>query len=164
MKPAVKSIAYNGILAALYIVLTLLTYEFSYLGVQFRVAEILMIMCFFRKDSIIGLTIGCAIANLFSFSLWDVIFGTLATVISCVLMMFSKWLLLAIMAPVILNGFIVAFELWWLLDEPFWFSCFTVALGELAVLIVGYIIFMILKRRKGLLESMGANQNLDFKF
>ena len=164
MKIDIKTIAYNGILAALYVVLTLATYNISYLGIQFRVAELLMLLCFFRKDSLIGVAIGCAIANLFSFSMWDVLFGTVATLLAGIIMMFSKHLLFAIMMPVVFNGFIVAFELHWLLAEPFWLSVLSVSLGELAVMTVGYIFFMIMKKRKGFLEEMGLNQNLDFKF
>ena len=160
----IKTIAYNGIIAAIYVVLTLITYDFSYLGIQFRIAEILMLLVFFRKDSIIGLTLGCLIANLFSFSPWDILFGTLATVFSCLIMMFLKHLIIAVFIPVIFNGFIVAFELWWILEEPFWFSVLTVALGELAVLLLGYLLFMLLKRKKNYLESIGAKQNLGFKF
>ena len=164
MKITVKSIAYNGILAALYVVLTLATYNISFLALQFRVAELLMLLCFFRKDSLIGVTIGCFIANLFSFSAWDLLFGTMATVLAGLLMMFSKHLVFAIFMPVLFNGFIVAFELNWLLGEPFWISVLSVSLGELTVMLVGYIFFMIIKRRKGFLESIGLNQNLDFKF
>ena len=164
MKITIKSIAYNGILAALYVVLTLATYNISYLALQFRVAELLMLLCFFRKDSIIGVTIGCFIANLFSFSAWDLLFGTMATIIAGTIMMFSKHLAFAAFMPVLFNGFIVGFELWWLLGEPFWISVLSVSLGELAVMAVGYIFFMIMKRRKGFFEAMLLNQNLDFKF
>lgn len=164
MKITVQSIAYNGILAALYVVLTLATYNISFLALQFRVAELLMLLCFFRKDSLIGLTIGCFIANLFSFSAWDLLFGTMATVLAGIVMIFSKHLLFAIFMPVLFNGFIVAFELNWLLCEPFWISVLSVSLGELTVMLVGYIFFMIIKRRKGFFEAIGLNQNLDFKF
>ncbi len=164
MKLPIKSIAYNGVLAALYIVLTLLTYEISYLGIQFRIAEMLMFLCFFRKDSIIGLTLGCAISNILSFSPWDILFGTLATFISCLIIIFTKHMIFTVIIPTVLNAFVVGFELYWLLGEPFWFSCLTVAIGEFAVLMVGYIIFMIIGKRKGVLQAIGANQNLDFKF
>ena len=58
---------------------------------------------------------------------------------------------------------IIGFELY-LLGEPFWMSCLTVALGELAVLIVGYIFFMIIKCRKNFFKLIRATQNTEFKF
>ena len=164
MKKPTQVITYNAIIAAIYVALTLLTYDISYLGLQFRIAEMLMLLCFFRKDSILGLSIGCAISNIFSFSPLDVLFGTLATIFACLCIMFSKFLIVGVIAPVVFNGFIIGFELWWLLGANFWLSVLSVSLGELAVLSVGYIIFMLLKKRKGFFESIGANQNLDFKF
>ena len=77
--------------------------------------------------------------------------------------MFSKYLFIAIIFPVISNGLIVGFELS-LIGEPLWFSIAMVALGELGVMIVGYIIVMILRRNKRLFKVFRASQNMDFKF
>ena len=160
-----KDIASNAIIAAVYVVLTLITYPFSYLGIQFRVAEIMVLLCFFRKDYTIGLIIGCAIANLASsIGLVDVGFGTLATLLACLGIMFSKWLAIACIFPVVSNAFIVGFELWKFLGLPFWLSVGEVAAGEAAVMILGYILFMVLKRRKWFFETVRANQNIDFKW
>ena len=160
-----RDIASNAIIAAVYVVLTLITYPFSYLGIQFRVAEIMVLLCFFRKDYAIGLIIGCAIANLASsIGLVDVGFGTLATLLACLGIMFSKWLAIACIFPVVSNAFIVGFELWKFMDCPFWLSVGTVALGEFTVLLAGYIIFMILKKNKAFFEMIRRNQNENFKF
>ena len=90
-KITTKDIVSNALIAALYVVLTLITYPISFLGIQFRFAEILVLLCFFRKDYSIGLIIGCAIANLASsIGLVDVGFGTAATVVACVCII-SPW-------------------------------------------------------------------------
>ena len=160
-----NDIVFNALIAALYVVLTILTYPISYLGIQFRFAEILVLLCFWRKDYSVGLVIGCAIANLASsIGLVDVGFGTLATLIACVGIMFSKWLAIACLFPIAANAFIVGFELYQFLGLPFWLSVGQVALGEAVVMIVGYILFMILKRRKTFFESIRANQNIAFKW
>ncbi len=164
-KITTKDIVSNALIAALYVVLTLITYPISYQGIQFRFAEVLVLLCFFRKDYSIGLIIGCAIANLASsIGLVDVGFGTLATVIACVGIMFSKHLAIACLFPVVANGFIVGFELWKFLGAPFWISVGTVAAGEFAVMVVGYILFMVLKRRKTFFDTIRANQNIAFKW
>lgn len=77
--------------------------------------------------------------------------------------MFSKYLFIAIIFPVISNGLIVGFELS-LIGEPLWFSIAMVAIGELGVMIVGYIIVMILRRNKRLFKVFRASQNIDFRF
>lgn len=154
----------NAIIIALYVALTLITYPISFGPIQFRFAEILVLLCFFRKDYAIGLTLGCVITNIASFSPFDMLFGSLATLLSCLVLMFSKHLLIGMIAPIVFNSFIVGFELYFLLGEPLWFTIGTIAIGEATVIILGYVFFMIMKRRKKFLTFIKANQNLDYKF
>ena len=159
-----KDIVQNGLLAALYCVLTYVMAPISFGAIQFRLSEILVLACFFDKKKIIGLTLGCFLANLISpLGLMDIGFGTLATFLACLGIIFSKHLIVAIIFPVIANGIIVGFELY-LIGEPLWLSMGTVALGELGVMIIGYIIFMLLKRNKHFFKIVRATQNTDFKF
>lgn len=165
MRITIKDIVYNASIAAIYAALTIACYPLSYEGIQFRFAEIMVLLCFFRKDYTIGLTLGCLVANLMSpIGVVDVLFGTIATLISCLGIIFLKQLCFAALIPVIANGFIVGFELWKFMDCPFWLSVGTVALGEFTVLLAGYIIFMILKKNKAFFEMIRRNQNENFKF
>ena len=131
-----KDIVQNGLLAAIYVVLTYVMAPISFGAIQFRFSEILVLACFFDKKKAVGLTIGCFIANLVSpLGLMDLGFGTAATLLACLGIMFSKHLIIAILFPVIANG-----------------------------LIVGYILIMILKRDKCLFSIIRAKQNIDFNF
>ena len=166
MKITVKDIAINGIIAALYVVLTLITYPLSFEGIQFRFAEVLMLLVFFRKDYTIGLCVGCALANLFSpLGLIDAGFGTLATLLACIVLCFTRWLWVGALAPVVFNAFIVALEISMVYDiwPEYWITCAQVAIGELAVMAVGYVIVMIFKHRSGFMKLIRAKQNLEFK-
>ena len=164
MKISERDIVINGLIAAIYVAVTLLGAPIAYGAIQFRISEILVLLCFFNRKYSVGLILGCLIANFASpMALLDVPFGTLATLLACVGIMFSKHLIVAIWFPVITNAFIVAAELT-TLGEPYWFSVLTVGAGELAVMIAGYIIFMLLKRNKKFFEYIHANINLDFKF
>lgn len=160
----VKDIARLAIICALYVALT---YAFSFMAygdIQFRIAEILVLLCFFRKDYIISLTLGCLIANLLSpMGLYDVIFGTIATILSCLCICFLKNIFLCIAPPVIFNGVIVGLELHYILDLPFVPSMISVAIGEAAVLVVGAIIFFFLKKNKMFMKMIFANQNVDLE-
>ena len=164
----VKRIASNGIVAALYFVLTVATSAFSYGAIQVRIAEALVLLCFFRRDYVIGVTLGCLLSNIFStmpMPVLDMVFGTLATLISSLAISFMKNLFVATLFPVLANAFVVGAELYFMLQEPFWLSCLTVGIGELvAVSILGYTLFMILGRQEGILKVIGANRNLDFKW
>ena len=164
----IKRIASNAIVAALYFVITVVTAPFSYGMIQVRIAEALVLLCFFRKDYTIGVTLGCFLANLFSTMpnpILDMIFGTLATLISCLAISFMKHLLIATIFPVIANAFVVGAELYFMLQEPFWLSCLFVGIGELiAVTVLGYTLFMIIGRQEGILKAIHAKQNLEFKW
>ena len=59
----VRMIAENSIIAALYVVLTLLVPALSFGPIQCRFSEALVLLCFWRPDITIGLTIGCLISN-----------------------------------------------------------------------------------------------------
>lgn len=165
----IRTITRNAIVAAIYVVLTVSTTPISYGMVQIRVSEFLMLLCFFRKDYIVGLTIGCFIANIFSPFPIDMLVGTAATFVACLLICFASFknLFLAALYPVLANGIIVGgIELSLIYDtESFWLCTGWVALGEIiAVLFVGYPLFMILWREQRLLTVFGANRNLEPKW
>lgn len=163
-KEIIYEICLNGIIAALYATLTIFIAPLSYGAIQFRFSEILILLCFFNKKHAIGLTLGCLIANCFSPTApLDVPFGTLATLLACIGIMFSKYLLVAIAFPVVFNAFIIAAELSFY-NEPYWLSVLTVGAGELAVMVLGYIFFILIKRSKMFMHAIKANQNLDCKF
>ena len=65
MNNKIKDIVRLAIVAAMYVLFTVVN-PFSYNAIQFRISEILMLLCFFRKDYTIALIIGCFISNFFS--------------------------------------------------------------------------------------------------
>ena len=159
-----RTITRNAIVAAIYVVLTIATSGIAFGAVQIRIAEALMLLCFFKRDYIYGLTLGCMIANLFSFMWIDFLVGTLATFLACLCICFLSFKRLAIAAlyPVIFNAFIIGAELYFFEVGPFWVCAGFVALGEfIACCAVGYALFMIIWRRPKFLNLLGANRNLE---
>ncbi len=150
-----KNLVRMSLVAALYVAMTLAIQPLAYGPVQFRVSEILVLLCFYRKDYCVPLTLGCLIANLFSpFGLYDIIFGTLATAVAVFPMYRVKNIWAASLLPVVSNGLIVGLELF-LCGEPFWFSAATVALGELVVItVVGCALFRFALERNGTLMNI----------
>ena len=83
-----------GIIACVYAVLTVATASFAYGPIQFRIAEAMCILPFFAPWTTWGLTLGCLLANLFSpVSALDIVVGTAATLIACLLTFFFSVLL-----------------------------------------------------------------------
>ena len=78
-------VAQGAIIAALYVVLSLLTYQFSYLEIQCRVAEALCMAIYFTPAGVWGVFVGCLITNMFSGSWMDIVFGSAATLIAALI-------------------------------------------------------------------------------
>lgn len=143
-----------AVVAAIYTALTLGIAPLSYGAIQLRFAEILTLLCFYRKEYGISLIIGCAISNLFSpLGMLDMIFGVASTVFAVVLMPRVKHLLIASFFPTISMVFI-AIELA-LLKSPFWFSLLSCGIGEFLVVTgMGVPIFSLLEKNRFFRESV----------
>ena len=136
-----------AVIAAVYVALCLVLAPFSYGAVQVRIAEALCLLPIFGAEYIVGVTLGCFLANLFGSTILDVIFGTLATLLACLV----TWKLrsvrlkgLAIPAslpPVLFNAVIVGAEItlfftdYHAMSAPLWLLCLSngisVGVGEL---------------------------------
>ena len=67
-------LAQAGVIAALYVVLTLVFAPISFGSVQLRVAEALTILPLFTSAAVPGLFVGCLVANIFGGAvLWDIV-------------------------------------------------------------------------------------------
>lgn len=158
MKLTLRQMTFCGILAALYVVLTITPplNQLSYNAIQFRVSEALCIMPFFAPWTTWGLTIGCLIANIFStVTALDMVIGTLATLIGCLLTSKIKIRWLAPLPTILSNFLLVGGMLAFVLDEgyPLWKAFLIyggqVVLGETAVLyLLGIPLLLLLQKTK----------------
>lgn len=77
-----------AVIAALYVVLTLVFAPISFgeSGIDIRIAEMLNVLPFFLGEAVPGLFVGCLLANILGGGIiWDIIFGSLATLVGAVL-------------------------------------------------------------------------------
>ena len=150
-----------AIVAALYVVLTLISYPFSYGIIQFRISEALMLLCCYDKRYTWSMVVGCIVSNLFSFDLIDCLFGTLATLLACITMVLLKKKFIASFAPAVFNGIIIGLELYFVIDSPLILSIIGVAIGELVVVVIlGNVIFHYMEKDKKLMEVIGIKNLL----
>lgn len=134
---SVRDLTFAAVVAALYAGLTLLFAPISYGPVQFRVSEALTILPVLFPQAVPGLALGCLIANLLgSATIWDIAFGTLATLLAALLTRrFRRNIGLAAAMPVVCNAVIIGLVLHFTLaDALLWPTILTVGLGEAAVL------------------------------
>ena len=155
-KLTVRDLADIAIVAAIYVVLTITPplNAISYGAFQFRISEMMNFLAFYNPKYIIGVTLGCMIANFFSFGLIDVVVGGGSTL---VFLSLGVWLFSKYSKDYLFNGLIrkdhfffsilfsismvtIATELYFIADAPFFFTWFTTGIGEFASLIVGAII------------------------
>ena len=105
-----RYITLSATIAALYVVLTLISAAFglSSGAIQLRISEALCVLVAFTPAAIPGLTIGCLISNLVaSANILDIIFGTLATFLGALggyYLRKRKWL---ITLPTLLSNVII---------------------------------------------------------
>ena len=128
--------AVAAIIAALYVVLTYLA---SALGlssnvIQVRFSEALTILPIFTPAAIPGLFVGCLLSNILTgCAMWDVIFGSIATLLGAVFTyLLRKHKILAVIPPIVANTLIVPPVLIFVYRVPdaYWFICLTVCIGE----------------------------------
>jgi len=127
-----------AVIAALYAALTVVFAPISYGAVQFRISEALTLLPILFPQAIPGLTVGCLVSNLIGgYGVWDVVFGSLATLIAAILTYrLRKRMWLAALPPVVVNAVIVGLMLHFMLALPLLPTMATVGLGELAVVAV----------------------------
>ena len=163
-KISVKFIAESAIIAALYVVTTWLLAPISYGAIQFRISEVLMLLVVLNPKFSFALILGCFISNTTSSLGWyDMVFGTLATVIAIIPMCFIRKMPIAAIFPVLSNAFIVslelgiAFNLW---NEAYWYNVFTIALGEAVVLyLLGIPLTSAISKNESLCLLMELDKN-----
>ncbi|MBQ2285446.1 MAG: QueT transporter family protein [Clostridia bacterium] len=106
-----KTMTQAALIAALYVVLTFVANAMGLASgaIQIRLSEALTILPCFTPAAIPGLFIGCLISNILVGSvIWDIVFGSLATLIGAIgthYLRKRKWL--SPLPPIISNTFIV---------------------------------------------------------
>lgn len=150
----------NAMIASIYVVLLYVFQFLSFELVQFRIAELLLVLVLFNSKSFYGITIGTFVGNmLFSpYGFVDAVVGTIATIITLVLMIVMKrQLLLAFLMPGIVNGIIIGLMLVYFSDittlTAFIVTFSWIFLGQTVVLFVfGYPFYKLLKEKPSFQE------------
>ncbi|MDR1914261.1 MAG: QueT transporter family protein [Clostridiales bacterium] len=151
----IRRLAITGVIAALYVVLTLSLSFMSFESIQFRVSEILNLMAFIDPLYGVGVIIGCLISNLFSpLGPIDMIVGTLATALAVFAISRTKKLFIASLWPMVANV-LVGIELTYIFRTPLWYNIITVWIGEFVVVCcLGYPLFKLLLQNQRVLSIL----------
>lgn len=164
-KTSVKMLTQAAIIAALYVVLTMFAnmLGIAKFAIQVRFSEALCILPFFTPAAVPGLAVGCFIANLLTgAAIWDILFGSLATLIGAMgtyalrkhrcLMMLPPVVVNAVVVPLILRyGYGLSWE-YAGVDFSMLYFTLTVAAGEIiSVCVLGSVLRKVLLPYKNMI-------------
>lgn len=145
-----------AVIAAVYVVLTLIFAPISYGEVQVRISEALTILPYFTPAAIPGLFIGCIIANTIGGGIiLDIFFGSIATLIGAAgtyMLRRNRWL--APLPPVISNTVIIPFVLkyGYGIPLPLPLLMLSIAIGEIiSCYLLGELLLTALERYRNVL-------------
>ncbi len=142
-----------AMIAAVYVVLTLIFAPFSFSEIQVRVSEALTILPAFTTAAVPGLFVGCVLANILGgAALPDIVFGSIATLIGavCTWKLRNRSPYLAPVPPILSNTLIIPFVLRYaygvLLPVPV--MMLTVGIGEvISCGVLGMILYFALGKK-----------------
>ena len=153
-----RFITQAAVIAALYVALTHLSNLAGLANgaIQLRLSEALTILPFFMPSAVVGVPLGCLIANITTGCvIWDVIFGTFASLLGAVFtyfigkhrMKYSEYL--APVPPILANTLIIPFVLRFAdgVPDALWYRCITLFIGEfLSCGVLGVLFYKLLKK------------------
>ena len=144
-------ITQGAMIAALYVVLTMLFAPISFAEVQVRISEALTILPMFTPAAIPGLFIGCLIANIMGGCIiWDIVFGSIATLIGAVggyLLRKNRWFvpIPAIVANTVIVPLVLRFG--YGVNLPMILLIVSIAAGEfISCYVLGELLGMVLMK------------------
>ncbi len=144
----------SAMIAAVYVVLTLIFAPISYGPVQVRISEALMVLPYFTTAAIPGLFVGCLIANIFGgLGMPDIVFGSLATLLSAYMVSKIENKYLVPLPPIIINAYIVGLVLHYVLELPLYTTMLFVGAGQvIACYGLGLPLLLFLEKRRHIFE------------
>lgn len=156
MNKKVNFMCQAAVIAAIYVVLTFIANAFGLASgvIQIRLSEALTILPFFTSAAIPGLAIGCLLSNwLTGCVIWDILFGTLATLLGALgsyALRKHQWLVP--IPPIVANTVIVPYVLRYAYgaEDALPFMMGTVGIGEiLSCYVLGILLLLALKKYRG---------------
>ena len=146
-----RNLVFGALIAAIYVVLTLMLRPISYGPIQFRISEALCVLPYFTPAAIPGVFLGCLISNLLGGAvIMDVVFGSLATLIGAV----GSWVLrknrfLVSVPPILSNILIIPWVLKFAYgsEDLIWYMMVTIGIVEfLAIGVLGQLLITALTK------------------
>lgn len=133
----IKLIALNGVVGALYAILTLIN-PMSYGALQFRLSTMLLPLSIYVPQIKAGFVIGTAIANInSSLGIIDVVVGSIITAIAVYLVPRTKNKILMSLLYSLESSILVALELYYCFKMPILYNIITIGISGFILYTIG---------------------------
>ena len=142
----------GAMIAAIYVLLTVLFAPISFSEIQVRISEALTILPLFTPAAVPGLFAGCLLGNILGGAILpDIIFGSLATLIGAIgtYHLRKQKPIFGTLPPIVSNTIIVPFVLRYAygIKLPVPFMMLTVGIGEvLSCGVLGMLVYTVMKK------------------
>lgn len=154
-RPNVQEMTKVGLVAALYVAVTLVLAVISFGTVQLRLSEMFNYLVLFHKRYIVAVTLGVVLANFLSPMWWiDVPIGGTATLIVLIVCRIVTKNMKNLVMKLIITGvlftasmFTVAAQIAVISEAPFWPIYGMVAVGEAFSMLVGGVTIYLLQKK-----------------
>ena len=119
---SLRRLCEGGLIAALYIALTVPLQPIAFGPLQVRPSEMLTVLPVLTPAAIPGLAVGCVLSNALCIAsnpagAWDILFGSAATLAAALLtralrrVCLRGWPVMSVLPPILINGVVVGLEL-----------------------------------------------------
>ncbi|AEX86268.1 membrane protein [Marinitoga sp. 1135] len=154
-----KNMVLAGVVAALYVALTVVLQPISYGPMQVRISEALTVLPFLNPIFIPALYIGAMLANIFGgFGAIDIFLGSALTLVAAYLTYKMPNKYLAPLPPVIVNAFGVSAYVAPLAHVPYWSTVLWIGIGEAIACYALGLPLLILLEKRGILNFNKATE------
>lgn len=147
-----RFITMSAVIAAIYVVLTVVFAPISFSAVQVRISEALTVLPMFSIAAVPGLFLGCLIGNILGGAIVpDIILGSIATLIGAIgsyLVRKNRWLVPVF--PILSNSVIVPFVLKYAygVDMPIPLLILYIFIGEfLSCFVLGEMLITLIEKK-----------------
>lgn len=144
-----KVLVRAGIIAAVYVVLTMVLTPISFQAIQFRVSEALTVLPILFPEAVPALFVGVLVSNILGgVGLIDIIGGSLTTLIAAYVTYRYRKSIIAYLSPIILNAFLISAYLHAIFDLPYWLTVLSIGISEAVVVFaIGYPLVQFLQKK-----------------
>lgn len=124
----------GGLIAALYVLMTMPLAQFAYGPIQFRPSEALTVLPILFPEAVPAVFIGVLISNTISqFGIIDIVFGSLITLIAALVTRWTRKSIIAWLSPVVFNALFIPVYVAWFITDEWWTSAYWIAYGQTAL-------------------------------